>query len=374
VVPSMTTKSLPAPCILEKRILTQMFLFSLSRPERLDAVVRVCAVSFCQYLHGSITVMMTKQGRSSGCVTLGPWSAQPPRTLAYQLAVYFVSVFAVTWGVGAVLLLQPRLLVERFGPVDVATPFYAIVFFLAVWVPSLAGFLLTYKYTGRDGLRELRARLFRWRVGPIGLAIVLGIPFFYFITDWLLFEVLAWPHGAPNYRHHLVGWAIAFFSGAILFDPGPLGEEVGWRGFAFPRMLSIMPFWKAELMLGTIWGVWHVPAFFIASTGQSTLHMGWFILGAVALSFLMGGAYVATRGSVLYAGFLVHYFANQLPDLDKNIEFEVLRFALLALCFIGLNEILKRRHGQEPLDAGGQRSSSPMPVEVHRPSPRRADG
>lgn len=253
-----------------------------------------------------------------------------------QIVVYFVLVFALTWGVAALLLTAPDFLVDRFGPVRVDSPFYAAVFFAVVWVPSLTGFVLTARYAGRQGLRELWSRITRWRVGRWSLYVVAGIPLFYFVTDWLLYAVLRLPVGTPNYRHYLYGWVVAMVHGAIILDPGPLGEEVGWRGFAFPRLLQVMPFWRAELVLGTLWGLWHVPAFYLAGSGQSTLSMGWFILGAIALSFLMGTVYLSTGGSVLFAGFLVHYFANQLPDLEGKIVIEVARFALLALLFAWL--------------------------------------
>jgi len=254
-----------------------------------------------------------------------------------QIVVYFVTVFTLTWGVAAVLLASPSFLTQRFGPVRVDTPFYAGAFFLAVWVPSLTGFVLTAHYAGRAGLRELVSRIVRWRVGLWALYVLVGIPLFYLVTDWILYAVLQWPQGSPHYSLYLSGWIVALGHGAILLDPGPIGEEVGWRGFAFPRLLQVMPFWRAELVLGTLWGLWHIPAFYIAATGQSTLSMGWFILGAICLSFVMGTVYVGTGGSVLFAGFVVHYFANQLPDLGGKIVVEVVRFALLAavLAWVG---------------------------------------
>lgn len=248
-----------------------------------------------------------------------------------QLVWYFVTVFGLTWGVAAVLLIGPAFLTDRFGPVRVDTPFYAACFFAAVWVPSLTGFALTARYGGRAGLRELWSRIGRWKVGIWAGYVLIGIPLFYLVTDWILYGVLQWPQGSPRYLLYIWGWVAALGHGAIVLDPGPLGEEVGWRGFAFPRLLQLMPFWRAELVLGTLWGLWHVPAFYIAATGQSTLSMGWFILGAIGLSFVMGAVYLGTGGSVLFAGFIVHYFANQLPDLSDKIVIEVSRFALLAL-------------------------------------------
>ena len=80
-----------------------------------------------------------------------------------------------------------------------------------------------------------------------------------------------------------------------------LGEEVGWRGFALPRLQSSHSAFRASLVLGLFWAVWHVPAIFYRDTYMA---MGWMVVpmlltvaavGSVVYTWLFNG----TRGSLL---------------------------------------------------------------------------
>ena len=103
---------------------------------------------------------------------------------------------------------------------------------------------------------------------------------------------------------------------SFLADPGPLGEELGWRGFALPRLLEGRNALSAAVVLGIIWGVWHLPAFLIAGTPQSNMSFPILLIGAVALSVLMTWAFNGTRGSVLVA-ILIHWTFNTCFDSTR---------------------------------------------------------
>jgi membrane protease YdiL (CAAX protease family) len=77
---------------------------------------------------------------------------------------------------------------------------------------------------------------------------------------------------------------------------GPLGEELAWRGFLLPRLLGKYSPLEASLILGLIWGTWHINVFF---SPIST--WGLFTASAVAVSILMTVMFLHTRGSVLLA-------------------------------------------------------------------------
>src|SRR3546814_5546144 len=81
---------------------------------------------------------------------------------------------------------------------------------------------------------------------------------------------------------YLSSWLIALpavlLAGHLFRDPGALGEELGWRGFALPRLLELMDARRASLLLGLVWAVWHLPAFFLSTLSQSQVNFGLFIL------------------------------------------------------------------------------------------------
>lgn len=226
-----------------------------------------------------------------------------------QLAVYFGCVFAGTWGLGALMFLAPGLVTSWFGEIGVANP----LFFAAVYVPSVTGVVLTAVFEGRAGLRALLGRLNPLGFPAIWYAIVLvGTPLVVAAGGLLT-------GGRPGFiglRPALVALGVS-----LLLDPGPVGEELGWRGFALPRLLERWPPLTATVILGVIWGLWHIPAFLIPALPQSQMNFPLFVVGTVAISTVMTWCHVHTGGSVLIA-ILLHLMANHAGDIAKVESFE----------------------------------------------------
>jgi membrane protease YdiL (CAAX protease family) len=95
----------------------------------------------------------------------------------------------------------------------------------------------------------------------------------------------------------------------ILRDPGPLGEEFGWRGFALPRLLETQTFLRANLIIGFFWAVWHLPTFFIPALPQAELSIPLFFVSTMALAIIAGWITRAAQGRLLPA-ILLHAVAN----------------------------------------------------------------
>jgi uncharacterized protein len=83
-----------------------------------------------------------------------------------------------------------------------------------------------------------------------------------------------------------------------------VGEELGWRGYALPRLLAERSALAASLILGVLWGAWHLPTFFVPGAPQYGLPFSAFVLLTMAYSVVMGWVYVHARGSVLIASLL----------------------------------------------------------------------
>jgi membrane protease YdiL (CAAX protease family) len=80
-----------------------------------------------------------------------------------------------------------------------------------------------------------------------------------------------------------------------------LGEELGWRGYALPLLLDKRSAVMASLILGVLWGLWHLPTFLVPGTPQYGLPLSAFVLLTVEYSILMTWVYLHTKGSVLIA-------------------------------------------------------------------------
>ncbi|KAA2260093.1 CPBP family intramembrane metalloprotease [Solihabitans fulvus] len=107
-----------------------------------------------------------------------------------------------------------------------------------------------------------------------------------------------------------VGGPVPFVISMLI--AGPLAEEPGWRGTAYPRMRASMGRIPAALLLGVVWAVWHVPLFFIPGTVQATLGLfSWsglaFMVSVIPMALLTGYAY--ERAGVA-ASIAVHFAGN----------------------------------------------------------------
>ena len=106
------------------------------------------------------------------------------------------------------------------------------------------------------------------------------------------------------------GQSVGSMLGAMAFMLvlGPV-EEFGWRGVALPLLQRrLAPFWAA-LLLGAVWGVWHLPAFLLSGTPQSGWSFTPFLVGSVCLSVIVTPLFNAAGGSILLA-VLYHFQVN----------------------------------------------------------------
>jgi membrane protease YdiL (CAAX protease family) len=254
------------------------------------------------------------------------------------LLSFFALTFGITWGLGACYMLFPDQLVALFGPISNTNP----LFYLAVYAPSFSALVITACTSGGPGLRDLLRRLFRWRVGLRWYLIVfLGMPSLIVGSA----AVTAWFSGEPV---KLVSrdWQLALYGvvTSLLLDPGPLGEELGWRGFALPRLLQGRGALSASIILGLIWGVWHLPAFLIQGLPQNQLSLPAFLVGTAALSVLMTWVYQHTRESILIA-VLIHWLFNldYLPRGTMPVMAGILSMAALVVVAVSGPTRLSRR-------------------------------
>jgi len=180
----------------------------------------------------------------------------------------------------------------------------ALFFFLGVFAPSLTAIWLTRKNERRVALNALLARVFQWRVSPRWYLFAV----FYFVAIKLgaavIYRVVAgeWP------RFSAVPWYL-MVGGIIISTPVQFGEEVGWRGYALPRLAARFGFGRACIVLGVMWAAWHLPLFFIPGTDTAGQPFVVYMLGVTALSVAIGWQYQNTRGSLLLA-MLMHSAVN----------------------------------------------------------------
>jgi len=221
-----------------------------------------------------------------------------------SLIPFLLMTFALSWGILGAYLVFPDRVQAWFGPLSGSHP----LFFLAVYAPAISALVLILKTTGWQGMRRFLSRLGYWGLNwkwSVFLLVGLPIPFFLGAAVEGRLNGPLWPAGS--------GLALLFAMGGMLIK-GPV-EELGWRGFALPVLQRHMPPYAAALMLGMIWGFWHMPAFYLSGTPQSSWSISAFYFGTVALSLLATTLYNRSNGSLLCAGLFHFQMINPLwPD------------------------------------------------------------
>lgn len=182
--------------------------------------------------------------------------------------------------------------------------FFVLAYALSWWPVPLGAFLPpgplfaalvdTAVVDGRSGLRGLRRRLLRWRVGWRWYAVALGLPLAVVLAAITLNLGLGAPASALD---DLDPWYVLVLVFAVrLINPldGPLGEEPGWRGFALPRLQDGRSPLHASLILGLLVAGWHLPLVFLPGEELAPV----LLLATVAVTFVYTWIFNHTGGSV----------------------------------------------------------------------------
>lgn len=228
---------------------------------------------------------------------------QDPISLG-SLAPFLIITFALAWGILALYIFLSEQMVATFGQLTGNHP----LFFLAVYSPALAALTIILFKAGIGAVRRFLSKLSLWRcsVGWYGFLIV-GLPVVFYAGSALKGSLFSEPFPFSS--------AQALFTALVLSAlKGPI-EEFGWRGFAQPLLQRrFAPFWTA-LIIGIVWGFWHLPAFLLSGTQQSTWSFAPFFAGTIAISVIMTRLLNVSRGSILLAAFMHFQLMNPIwPD------------------------------------------------------------
>jgi uncharacterized protein len=88
-----------------------------------------------------------------------------------------------------------------------------------------------------------------------------------------------------------------------------MGEELGWRGYWLPRLQARFGALFSSILLGAVWGFWHLPLALTPGDLRSETFFGWSVLGTVATAILFTWVYNHTQGS-LFVALLLHTSTN----------------------------------------------------------------
>ena len=214
----------------------------------------------------------------------------------HQISIFFILIFVFSW-----------------------FPWYAgIAPEEMAMGPSIAAFIVVLIVGGKRGFVDFLRPFGRWRVSWRWWTIAIFGPAVLYLIGlgvYLLMDGEAPPFTMIRTELSMIPLYLVM----VVLMPwnGPVGEEFGWRGYALPNLQTKYGPLIASLVIGTVWGVWHLPSFFAPQgvIGAITAVLGFsflisYTLGTIANSIFMTWLYNKTNASALIAGIVWHAAIN----------------------------------------------------------------
>ncbi len=215
---------------------------------------------------------------------------------------FFALTFLVSWACFITAAVLSRGIPAGGGP----GPGLSALVLLGTFAPGIVALALTARAEGGAGVRALLDRLFRWEVRARWYVFALGYMAAIKLTVALVHRLLtgAW----PRFGHE--AWFVMLAATVVsTVIGGQSGEEIGWRGYALPRIARRLGLAGASLVLGVIWAVWHLPLFYFHGADTYAQSFPVYLLQVVALSVAVAWLYWRTGGSLLLT-MLLHAAVN----------------------------------------------------------------
>jgi len=225
-----------------------------------------------------------------------------------SVVVFFLLAFGISWAVWIPAALGSHELIPAQFSIAPSP-------LLGTFGPFIAALITTAIFDGRAGFGSLFRRFLVWRVNILwylfvllwpaifsllktGIAVLMGaaVPDFSQSPFMMLYPIPADVKDAVPFIAFL---PFVFLQQMLLGSS--MGEEPGWRGYALPRLQDGRSSLVASLILGFLWGIWHLPNWLAKGNPVQQNFLGWEILGLMATTVLFTWVFNNTKGSLLLA-------------------------------------------------------------------------
>jgi membrane protease YdiL (CAAX protease family) len=246
-----------------------------------------------------------------------------------RTARYFVLAFAITW------VLQLPALLARFGVIAGPQEKYLALVGLGAFGPAAAAMICA---RSDGGIRALLRPLARSGVNPLWYVAALLVPGALYLVAAAIYDrfghdlPLAYPPNRP-----------AFVLALFVFS---IGEEIGWRGYALPKLMPRFGALGASVIIGVFWTLWHIPMLTLQGIGAS--------LYPIFFAFMIGGSVLFTwlvqraRGSLLvavvaHAGAHLSNSGHALPANATPIALHAIAYVVFAVALVAFDRRVFRQ-------------------------------
>src|SRR5215217_547739 len=288
----------------------------------------------------------------------------------HPLISFFVLAYALSW-----IIESPLVFLQD----SISTTQILVIQILASSIPSVLAIVLTAIVLGRGALRKLLGRLLIWRVN----------------LRWYLLIVLgptALVLGALTFNTLLLGGpALSFFGMTLLpavillafmiFPGSAMGEEIGWRGYALPRLQAGRSALAASLILGVPWSLWHLPVWLTGAPSNPLSLFPVFAVAIIASSVIYTWVYNSTGGSLLLlvllhasfnwplTMFLTPLGGSQQMTLPFLVYMGLMVVAAIVVVIVAGPKHLSRKHHKQEQEEQGAAEPAVAAPGVVKPTP-----
>lgn len=238
------------------------------------------------------------------------------------LVLFFVLAFTFAWVFWTIPILIKAGVYKDAG--------LGSFFGLGVAAPILAATATAFISKGKEGIKSLYARFFVKKIPFIWYLLAIALPMVLSFLTTVMYGILT----NQAVRISEIFIPLNFLSSILFLIVFAALEEVGWRGFALPRIREKHNAVSSALILGLIWGLWHLPK--LISEGMTdVLSIITLIIFGLLLSVFISWFYENTGGSIFFA-ILIHASVNASiycisPDVMEKIGFNTMSLIFIAI-------------------------------------------
>ena len=262
-----------------------------------------------------------------------------------QTFQFFIITYTFTW------LLWFPIVLYTYHLINISFDVLLIMGSLASFGPMVGAFSLTLKNEGKEGIKNLLKKAIKYKLGWWWIPIIFLIPIGALLGH--LLNILFFAGKFPITEFILNPWLIPLFFILTLIIGGPLAEEFGWRGYALPRLQKKWSALNSSLLLGLVWGFWHLPLFFMIGMAHRDYIPIWlFIANAIVFSICMTWLMNNTKGSLIPA-LLIHTWMNVVfvifPLMEPKAGGNFMPWLLSLLILVIVLIVVIIKYGPETL-------------------------
>ncbi|MCE7043181.1 CPBP family intramembrane glutamic endopeptidase [Dyadobacter sp. CY312] len=269
-----------------------------------------------------------------------------PKVKNNSILIFLILTFIWSWGNWGMALYF-----LRSGSHENANYIFMVLFFLGVYGPTLASIIVTAATGGVNSVNTLVKKYTIWQASSKIYILIFALPILIMLIGIGIFHLSAKPVGPFSLpKLGSVLWLV----GSGLFA-GPLGEELGWRGYLLPKLQERYSSFKCGVLIGLVWFCWHIPLFFapvgalVANGDITVLYVSVYLIATMCLSFLFTYLSNITQGSVFVA-ILTHLSINSglaivfFPTLMSSENYlSVIRLAVIPLVIFTIYIVYKTK-------------------------------